>query len=167
MGRLPTRDRLVHFVGGGLSSAFDRQNMPQLRSRAMEMTDESSYWGNQRLKERLQEAFSYFYPLEPCDERPPASVGDFFTIFKRYSRIVHGLYTDYSEESYFVSHANFFGADDPYKTLKTTLKPEIDREAWAALHSDTSRPFDKLKSRLIAVKAVSLLGDEVMKAFHV
>ena len=53
--------------------------------------------------------------------------------------------TDYNEESFFVRHAYFLGANDPYSALKTTLKAEIDPEAWATLHSDTSRPFDKPK----------------------
>ena len=55
--------------------------------------------------------------------------------------------TDYNEESFFVRHAYFLGANDPYKALKTTLKAEIDEEAWATLHSDTSRPFDKPRVR--------------------
>ena len=38
--------------------------------------------------------------------------------------------TDYNEESFFVRHAYFLGANDPYKALKTTLKAEIDRDAW-------------------------------------
>jgi adenine-specific DNA-methyltransferase len=54
--------------------------------------------------------------------------------------------TDYNEESFFVRHAYFLGANDPYSALKTTLKAEIDAEAWESLHSDTSRPFDKPKS---------------------
>ena len=37
---------------------------------------------------------------------------------------------DYNEESFFVRHAYFLGANDPYKALKTTLKTEIHREAW-------------------------------------
>ena len=53
------------------------------------------------------------------------------------------LDTDYNEESFFVRHAYFLGANDPYKALKTTLKAEIDQEAWATLYSDTSRPFEK------------------------
>ncbi|MBX6330166.1 MAG: site-specific DNA-methyltransferase, partial [Pseudolabrys sp.] len=48
--------------------------------------------------------------------------------------------TDYNEESFFVRHAYFLGTNDPYKALKTTLKAEIDEEAWASLYSDTSRP---------------------------
>jgi len=46
---------------------------------------------------------------------------------------------DYNEESFFVRHAYFLGANDPYKALKTTLKAEIDEEAWSSLYSDTSR----------------------------
>jgi adenine-specific DNA-methyltransferase len=75
--------------------------------------------------------------------------------------------TDYNEESFFVRHAYFLGANDPYKALKTTLKAEIDEEAWESLHSDTSRPFDKPKSGRIAVKVINHLGDEVMKVFRV
>lgn len=75
--------------------------------------------------------------------------------------------TDYNEESFFVRHAYFLGANDPYKSLKTTLKAEINEEAWATLNSDTSRPFDKPSNGRIAVKVINHLGDEVMKVFKV
>jgi adenine-specific DNA-methyltransferase len=75
--------------------------------------------------------------------------------------------TDYNEESFFVRHAYFLGANDPYGALKTTLRAEIDEATWATLHSDTSRPFDKPKSGRIAVKVINHLGDEVMKVFRV
>jgi adenine-specific DNA-methyltransferase len=75
--------------------------------------------------------------------------------------------TDYNEESFFVRHAYFLGANDPYSALKTTLKAEIDPEAWATLNSDTSRPFDRPKKGRIAVKVINHLGDEVMKVFKV
>jgi adenine-specific DNA-methyltransferase len=75
--------------------------------------------------------------------------------------------TDYNEESFFVRHAYFLGANDPYSALKTTLKAEIDPDAWATLHSDTSRAFTKPKSGRIAVKVINHLGDEVMKVFRV
>jgi adenine-specific DNA-methyltransferase len=75
--------------------------------------------------------------------------------------------TDYNEESFFVRHAYFLGASDPYTNLKTTLKAEIDAEAWATLNSDVSRPFPKPKSGRIAVKVINHLGDEVMKVFRV
>ena len=75
--------------------------------------------------------------------------------------------TDYNEESFFVRQAYFLGAGDPYKSLKTTLKAEIDPDAWATLHSDTSRPFAKPSTGRIAVKVINHLGDEVMKVFGV
>jgi adenine-specific DNA-methyltransferase len=75
--------------------------------------------------------------------------------------------TDYNEESFFVRHAYFLGANDPYKSLKSTLKAEINEEAWETLHSDISRPFEKPKSGRIAVKVINHLGDEVMKVFKV
>ena len=75
--------------------------------------------------------------------------------------------TDYDEESFFVRHAYFLGANDPYKALKTTLKAEIDPDAWDSLHSDTSRPFRKPTSGRIAVKVINHLGDEVMKVFAI
>jgi adenine-specific DNA-methyltransferase len=75
--------------------------------------------------------------------------------------------TDYNEESFFVRHAYFLGQNDPYNALKTTLKAEIDADAWATLHSDISRPFDKPTKGRIAVKVINHLGDEVMKVFRV
>jgi len=75
--------------------------------------------------------------------------------------------TDYNEESFFVRHAYFLGANDPYGSLKTSLKAEINAEAWATLNRDTSRPFDKPQTGRIAVKVINHLGDEVMRVFKV
>ena len=75
--------------------------------------------------------------------------------------------TDYNAESFFVRQAYFLGAGDPYKSLKTTLKAEINAEAWSTLNSDISRPFKKPKDGRIAVKVINHLGDEVMKVFRV
>ena len=75
--------------------------------------------------------------------------------------------TDYNEESFFVRQAYFLGANDPYSSLKTTLKVEINFDAWATLNSDISRAFPKPKSGRIAVKVINHLGDEVMKVFKV
>ena len=78
------------------------------------------------------------------------------------------LDTEYDGESFFVRHAYFPGAaSDPYKALKTTLKAEIDQEAWESLRRDVSRPFPKPASGRIAVKVINHLGDEVMKVFRV
>ena len=75
--------------------------------------------------------------------------------------------TNYDEESFRVRHAYFLGANDPYKALKTTLKAEIDPDAWATLHSDVSRPFPRPVSGRIAVKVINHLGDEAMKVYRV
>jgi adenine-specific DNA-methyltransferase len=75
--------------------------------------------------------------------------------------------TDYNEESFFVRHAYFLGAQDPYKSLKASLKAEIDQEAWQTLYRDTSRPFPRPESGRFAVKVINHFGDEVMKVFAV
>jgi len=75
--------------------------------------------------------------------------------------------TDYNEESFFVRHAYFPGAEIPYKQLKTTLKGEVDEEAWESLKRTVSRPFARPKSGRIAVKVINHLGDEVMKVMGV
>ncbi len=75
--------------------------------------------------------------------------------------------SDYNEESFFVRHAYFLGANDPYKSLKTALQAEIDEDAWATLYCDTSRPFERPAGGRIAVKVINHFGDEVMKVFGV
>ncbi len=75
--------------------------------------------------------------------------------------------TDYNEESFFVRHAYFLGANDPYKSLKIALRAEIDEAAWATLYRDTSRPFPRPLSGRIAVKVINHFGDEVMKVYRV
>lgn len=77
--------------------------------------------------------------------------------------------TDYDEESFFVRHAYFLGggSSDPYKSLKTALKAEIDREAWDTLYRNVSRPFDRPKNGRIAIKVINHFGDEVMRVMSV
>ena len=75
--------------------------------------------------------------------------------------------TEYDEESFFVRHAYFLGANDPFKSLKTALQAEIDEEAWATLYRATSRPFARPGRGKIAVKVINHFGDEVMKVFRV
>ena len=75
--------------------------------------------------------------------------------------------TDYNEESFFVRHAYFLGANDPYSSLKSALKAEIDEDAWATLYRDMSRPFARPKSGRFAVKVINHFGDEVMKVSSV
>lgn len=79
--------------------------------------------------------------------------------------------TDYNGESFFVRHAYFTGADQPYDKLKRTLKAEIDEDAWSAIYSTISRPFDSPqrngKAGKIAVKVINHYGDEVLKVYEV
>ncbi len=75
--------------------------------------------------------------------------------------------TDYNGESFFVRHAYFTGADEPYEKLKRALRAEIDESAWRSLYSTTSRPFALPESGRIAVKVINHYGDEVLKVFDV
>ena len=74
--------------------------------------------------------------------------------------------TDYNGESFFVRHAYFTGADEPYEKLKRALRADIDEAAWSSLYSTVSRPFDKPKSGKIAIKVINHYGDEVLKMFE-
>ena len=73
--------------------------------------------------------------------------------------------TDYNGESFFVRHAYFTGADEPYDKLKRALRAQIDEAAWSSLYRTVSRPFDKPDSGKIAVKVINHYGDEVLKVF--
>jgi adenine-specific DNA-methyltransferase len=73
--------------------------------------------------------------------------------------------TNYNGESFFVRHAYFTGADEPYEKLKRALRAEIDEAAWSALYSTTSYPFEKPETGKIAVKVINHYGDEVLKVY--
>jgi adenine-specific DNA-methyltransferase len=75
--------------------------------------------------------------------------------------------SDYDGESFFVRHAYFTGADDPYEKLKRALRAEVDETAWNMLYTATSRPFDKPVTGKIAVKVINHYGDEVLKVYPV
>lgn len=75
--------------------------------------------------------------------------------------------TNYNGESFFVRHAYFTGADEPYDKLKRALRAEIDEAAWSALYSTTSYPFEKPETGKIAVKVINHYGDEVLKVYGV
>jgi adenine-specific DNA-methyltransferase len=77
------------------------------------------------------------------------------------------LDTNYDEESFFVRHAYFTGAGDPYEKLKRALRAEVDEAAWAILYSTVSRPFDPPQTGKIAAKVINHYGDEVLKVFEV
>ena len=75
--------------------------------------------------------------------------------------------TSYNGECFFVRHAYFTGADEPYNKLKRSLRAEIDEAAWNSIYCTTSRPFDKPESGKIAVKVINHYGDEILKVYEV
>jgi len=75
--------------------------------------------------------------------------------------------TNYNQESFFVRHAYFTGADKPYERLKRALRTEVNEEAWSMLYSTKSRPFDPPETGKIAVKVINHYGDEVLKVYEV
>lgn len=75
--------------------------------------------------------------------------------------------TNYNQESFFVRHAYFTGADEPYEKLRRALRAEIDEAAWRSLYSTVSRPFDPPETGKIAVKVINHYGDEVLKVVEV
>ena len=75
--------------------------------------------------------------------------------------------TDYNGEGFFVRHAYFTGANDPYGRLKRALRADIYEAAWQSLYRTVSRPFPAPESGRIAVKVINHYGDEVLKVFDV
>jgi adenine-specific DNA-methyltransferase len=75
--------------------------------------------------------------------------------------------TDYNDQSFFVRHAYFTGADRPYEKLQRALRAEINEDAWPSLYSTVSRPFDPPSTGRIAVKVINHYGDEVLKVYEV
>ncbi len=75
--------------------------------------------------------------------------------------------TDYNGESFFVRHAYFTRADEPYEKLKRALRAHVDESAWSSLYSTKSRPFPRPKSGKIAIKVINHYGDEVLKVCEI
>jgi adenine-specific DNA-methyltransferase len=75
--------------------------------------------------------------------------------------------TDYNGESFFVRHAYFTGAEEPYENLKRALRADVDESAWSALYRTISQPFARPQSGKFAVKVINHYGDEVLKVFSV
>jgi adenine-specific DNA-methyltransferase len=74
--------------------------------------------------------------------------------------------TDYNGESFFVRHAYFCGAGEPYEKLKKALRAAIDETEWSKLYSARSLPFAAPKKGKIAVKVINHYGDEVLKVYR-
>ena len=75
--------------------------------------------------------------------------------------------SNYNGESFFVRHAYFTGAKEPYDNLKRALRADIDEAAWSSLYRTVSQPFDKPETGKFAVKVINHYGDEVLKVFEI
>jgi adenine-specific DNA-methyltransferase len=73
------------------------------------------------------------------------------------------LDTDYDGDAFFVRHAYFTGADDPYDKLRRALRVDISDETWATVNSTVSRRFPRPTKGKVAIKVINHYGDEVMK----
>ncbi len=182
-GRISSEsERGSRLAGGGGNAVVDRASSGDAAGGSAERTP-AAIGGNRQNAQRTQ-ALAGIEALRPADF-PLSLTTSHYTqitvrgvdVFKPQTGEVVSdgadgiacwfIDTDYNEESFFVRQAYFLGANDPYSALKTTLKAEIDADAWATLRSDTSRPFEKPKKGRIAVKVINHLGDEVMKVFKV
>ena len=52
------------------------------------------------------------------------------------------------------------GDTDVFDDLQRALKGEIDEEGWSSIYSAVSRPFTKPKTGKIAIKVITVYGDE-------
>jgi adenine-specific DNA-methyltransferase len=75
--------------------------------------------------------------------------------------------TNYNEESFFVRHAYFTGADKPLEKLQKALKTEVNEEALESIYGTKSRVINKPSTGKIAIKVINHYGDEVLKVFEV
>jgi adenine-specific DNA-methyltransferase len=73
------------------------------------------------------------------------------------------LDTNYDGDAFFVRHAYFTGADDPYDKLRRALRADISDDAWATINSTVSRPFARPSTGKIAIKVINHYGDEVLR----
>jgi adenine-specific DNA-methyltransferase len=75
--------------------------------------------------------------------------------------------SNYNGESFFVRHAYFTGANDPYAQLRRALRADVDEDAWLSLYSTVSRSFPVPETGKIAVKVINHYGDEVLQVYDV
>jgi adenine-specific DNA-methyltransferase len=73
------------------------------------------------------------------------------------------LDTAYDGDAFFVRHAYFAGAQDPYDKLRRALRADISDDAWSTINSTVSRPFPRPSTGKLAVKVINHCGDEVLK----
>jgi hypothetical protein len=105
----PKRNRRVYFVGAGLACAIGLPNTPGLIDGVFALAARNEHWLlSQRLPQRLEDAFKYFYPdARHAGFRP--EVVDFFSALRTYLDVGAGL------------AGGFRDAPDLYRTLKFAI----------------------------------------------
>ena len=72
--------------------------------------------------------------------------------------------TDFNDESFFARRVNFPNRTRAYNSIiermRTAFSRRIDDEKWEMMKSDTTVPFDRPESELVAVKVVDHTGTE-------
>ena len=72
--------------------------------------------------------------------------------------------TDFNDESFFARRVNFpnrtMAHNSTIEHLRTAFSSRIDDDKWELMKSDTTVPFDRPESGLVAVKIVDHTGTE-------
>jgi len=89
---IPPRDRVVYFIGAGLSSAFRLPNTPSLVSQAIDFSKSArgAWLRDEDFKQKLDRAFKFFYPDASHPGFQP-DVVDFFSALRTYLDVGAGL----------------------------------------------------------------------------
>jgi len=93
---IPAREHDVFFVGAGLSVAMGLPNTAQLLDGVFELSRRSSRWQAERLEQRLDRAFRFFYP-DAVNEGYRPDVVDFFSALRTYLDVGAGLPGGYKD----------------------------------------------------------------------
>lgn len=89
MARSPDRKRNVFFLGAGFGKAAGLPNTAELLTAVHDLSEASKHWGvSQKLGDRLETAYVYFYPNHGSKFRP--EVSDFFSVLSTYAVIARG-----------------------------------------------------------------------------
>jgi hypothetical protein len=105
----PQRNLDVYFAGAGLSCAAGLPNTPALIDEVLRLAEHKVWLVTERLPERLDEAFAFFYPDASNDGFRP-SVVDFFSALRTFLDVGAGL-----------KGTGFNDAPELYRSLKLAI----------------------------------------------
>ena len=105
----PRRDRDLYFAGAGLSCAASLPNTPSLLDEVLRLAEHKVWLVTERLPNRLEDAFEFFYP-DATNEGFRPGVVDFFSALRTFVDIGSGF-----------RGTGFSDAPDLYRTLKFAI----------------------------------------------